>query len=68
MTKLKKINWLRRAHSMGLSYYTITIIVVVSLAATITEIFGIGIFLPIFQFIRFDGDVSALALDSNLLS
>ncbi len=66
MTKLKKINWLRRAHSMGLSYYTITIIVVLSLAATITEIFGIGIFLPIFQFIRFDGDVSALALDSNL--
>jgi ABC-type multidrug transport system fused ATPase/permease subunit len=37
-----------------------------SLIATITEVFGIGIFLPIFQFIRLQGDLNALVLDSNI--
>jgi ABC-type multidrug transport system fused ATPase/permease subunit len=37
-----------------------------SILATITEIFGIGVFLPIFQFIRLKGDVNALVSDSSL--
>jgi ABC-type multidrug transport system fused ATPase/permease subunit len=41
-------------------------LVIFSVMATFTEIFGIGIFLPIFQFIRFQGDVSALVAESSL--
>ena len=37
-----------------------------SLMTTVTEIFGIGIFLPIFQFISLDGDLNALSADSVL--
>ena len=37
-----------------------------SVVATITEILGIGIFLPIFQFIRLEGDINALIADSIL--
>ena len=59
-------NWLYRAPSLGLSHKNITIVILLSLVATITEIFGIGIFLPIFQFIRLEGDISALVADSEL--
>ena len=63
----KQINyWLSRSFYFGLSYRVITILVLLSLIATITEIFGIGIFLPIFQFIRLEGDVDALVLDSPI--
>ena len=36
------------------------------MVATITEVFGIGIFLPIFQFIRFEGDIKSLIEDSPI--
>jgi ABC-type multidrug transport system fused ATPase/permease subunit len=32
--------------------------------STITEAFGIGIFLPIFQYVSYDGDLSSLSKDS----
>ena len=60
------VNWLRRAHSIGLSNRVIIVIISLSLMSTITEVFGIGIFLPIFQFIRLGGDMEALAADSNI--
>ncbi len=61
----KPINyWLSRSLHLGLSYKVITTLVLLSLVATITEIFGIGIFLPIFQFIRLEGNIDALVLDS----
>ena len=37
----------------------------VILITTATEIFGLGIFLPILQYIRLDGDVSALVADQG---
>jgi ABC-type multidrug transport system fused ATPase/permease subunit len=58
--KIHKYLWLSRAYNLGLSYRVIATLIALSLAATITEIFGIGIFLPIFQFIRLEGDVNAL--------
>jgi ABC-type multidrug transport system fused ATPase/permease subunit len=61
-----KNNWLNRASNLGLSYHFIVIIALLSLVTTITEIFGIGMFLPIFQFIRLDGDIDALISDSTL--
>ena len=66
MKENKKTNWSSRATNLGLSYDVIIILILLSLAATITEIFGIGMFLPIFQFIRFEGDIDALILDSTV--
>jgi ABC-type multidrug transport system fused ATPase/permease subunit len=62
----KHTSWLYRAHNLGLSYHSIVVLIALSLVATATEIFGIGIFLPIFQFISFEGDVNALVADSVL--
>ena len=59
-------NWLSRAYNLGLSFREVAALIVLSLIATLTEIFGIGIFLPIFQFIRFEGDISALVAESGL--
>jgi len=59
-------NWLSRAYNLGLSFREVAALIVLSLIATVTEVFGIGIFLPIFQFIRFEGDISALVAESGL--
>jgi len=58
--------WLQRSNNLGLSYRAIINLISLSLIATITELFGIGIFLPIFQFIRFEGDLSVLAAESDI--
>jgi len=61
----KQINhWLSRSLDLGLSYKIIVTLISLSLIATLTEIFGMGIFLPIFQFIRLEGNIDALVLDS----
>ena len=65
MAQLKPY-WLHRAHSLGLSYRNIFIFILLSFISTVTEIFGIGIFLPIFQFIRFEGDIDSLVAESDL--
>jgi ABC-type multidrug transport system fused ATPase/permease subunit len=59
-------NLLCRANNLGLSYRFVLILIALSLIVTITEVFGIGMFLPIFQFIRLDGDISALILESSI--
>ena len=61
-----KSSWIYRANNLGLSYKVIVILILLSLISTITEIFGIGIFLPIIQYISFKGDVNALVGDSPL--
>ena len=61
-----KTNWLYRAHILGLSYRNIFTFILLSLVATTTEVFGIGIFLPIFQFIRFEGNIDSLVAESGL--
>jgi ABC-type multidrug transport system fused ATPase/permease subunit len=62
----QKTSWIHRVADLGLSYRVIIILLSLSLVATVTEIFGIGIFLPIFQFIRLEGDMNALVADSTL--
>jgi ABC-type multidrug transport system fused ATPase/permease subunit len=54
----------QRAKSFGLTNRSILLLIGMSLCTTITEMFGVGIFLPIFQFIRLQGDVNALVADS----
>ena len=56
-------NWIKRSKVAGLSYSTMIIIILLSLFSTISEIFGISIFLPIFQYIRTDGDIGTLIND-----
>ena len=56
--------WINRAVNFGLTYHSMVILIFLSLLATITEVFGVSVFLPIFQFIKMDGDVSALTVDS----
>jgi ABC-type multidrug transport system fused ATPase/permease subunit len=58
----------QRARSFGLANRSILLLIGISLCATITEIFGVGIFLPIFQFIRLQGDVNTLVADSAVWS
>ena len=59
-------NWLSRAYNLGLSFREVAALIVLSLIATVTEVFGIGMFLPIFQFIRLEGDLDALVSNSSL--
>ncbi len=66
MSFLSKPNWLQRAHDLGISYRTVIVFVILSLATMLTEVMGVGIFLPIFQFIRLKGDLNALVADSSL--
>ncbi len=58
--------WLDRMLDFGLSYRVIVALSVLSLLSTFTEILGIGMFLPIFQFIRLEGNIDALVADSSL--
>ena len=60
------MNFIERAKFLGLEYFSALILVVLSLLSTVTEVFGVGIFLPIFQFISADGDVGVLVSDSQL--
>ena len=60
------MNFIKRANYLGLSSSSALILMVLSLLSTITEIFGVGIFLPIFQFINADGDINFLVADSQL--
>jgi len=58
--------WLVEAKSYGLSASAITLLVGMSLFATLTEMFGVGVFLPIFQFMRMNGDVETLLDESSV--
>ena len=64
---IKMLNkWRNRAQTFGLTNRSIIYLIVLSVMATLTEIFGIGVFLPIFQFIRFEGDIAVLVSESSL--
>ena len=58
--------WLRYARLFGLYPRQALILLFFSSAATLAETVGIGIFLPIFQYIRRSGDLEVLAADSRL--
>jgi ABC-type multidrug transport system fused ATPase/permease subunit len=59
-------SWIYRANFFGLKPSSITIMIILSIVATIAEVFGVSIFLPIFQFIRFEGDLDAMIADSSI--
>ena len=45
---------------------SITILLIMSLLSTISEALGIGIFYPIFEFVKADGNLNELVNDSDL--
>jgi ABC-type multidrug transport system fused ATPase/permease subunit len=63
---LSKLSWYDRAKDLGLSLNVIVVIIALSLVSTVTEMFGIGLFLPIFQFMRLEGNIDALVVDSTI--
>ena len=56
----------KRFERFGLKLKTILLMIGLSILALMTEMFGISIFLPIFQYIRLDGDISALIAESTI--
>ena len=58
-------NYLNRAVKLGISYRIIFILILLSMVTTATEMFGIGMLLPIFQFIKFNGDLDVLSDDTG---
>jgi ABC-type multidrug transport system fused ATPase/permease subunit len=58
--------WFDRFSDFGLSVKRVIILILLPLVATLSEVVGLGIFLPIFQYIRLDGDMNALISDSSL--
>ena len=51
---------------LGLSYKSLFILITMSFLSTFFEVFGISMFLPIFQFIRFNGDLELLVEDAEI--
>jgi ABC-type multidrug transport system fused ATPase/permease subunit len=66
MEYMRKNSWLKHAYELGLTNRMIVITIVLSFVTIFFEIVGIGIFLPIFHFIRLNGDIDALVADSSL--
>lgn len=58
--------WITRAREYGVTYKHLILLFVLHGAATIVEAIGLGIFLPIFQYISVSGDVSQLQSSSKL--
>ena len=60
------MHFIKRAHYLGLESSSVLILLGLSFLSTITEIFGVAIFLPIFQFINVDGDINLLVSESEI--
>ena len=57
---------LEMMHIIGISNISIMFLLALSFMSLATEMIGIGMFIPIVQFIGLDGDLDALALQSDL--
>ena len=64
LATLKKWNFYRELISLRLR--SIVILLIMSLFATFSEALGLGIFYPIVEFIKADGDINTLVLDSDI--
>jgi ABC-type multidrug transport system fused ATPase/permease subunit len=60
------IQWFQRSKKLSLNKKPIFLLIGMSLMATITEIFGVGIFLPIFQYMRMEGDLQSLVSNAPI--
>ncbi len=58
--------WRDRFAVVGISNSTLLVLLLLTFVGTITELIGLGLFLPIFQFLRMDGNVDLLVTESSL--
>ena len=58
--------WYQRSKKLNLKNKAIFLLIGMSLMSTITEIFGVGIFLPIFQYMRMEGDLQSLVQNAPI--
>ena len=59
-------SWIHRMIFFGLKYSSMITILFLSIFSTITEIFGIGIFIPIYQYMESGSDIASLKESSEL--
>ena len=60
--------WLAKTTEYGLNRSSIVILIFFALGASVVEVFGVAIFLPIAQMIQADGDLDSLSQNSELWS
>jgi ABC-type multidrug transport system fused ATPase/permease subunit len=58
--------WIKYSSVYGLTRWHAFILIAMSILGSITEVLGVSAFLPIFQYMRLDGDMSILMTDSKL--
>ena len=58
--------WKERLEIVKISRSIVSVLIFLTLIGTITEMIGLSLFLPIFQFLRMDGDINALVNESSL--
>lgn len=59
-------DWSKLLWEYGLKIKSVVFLMLLSLLSTITEMFGVGIFFPIYQFIQSNGNVDSLLATSDL--
>ena len=52
--------WFKNAYKFRFRFEINVLIYCLSLLTTLSEIFGVSIFLPIFQYIKYDGNINLL--------
>jgi len=62
----KIIKWKERVEIVNISISTVVLLLLLTFIGVVTELVGLSLFLPIFQYLRLDGDISALANESKL--
>ncbi len=58
--------WKERLEIVKISRSIVSVLIFLTLIGTVTELIGLSLFLPIFQFLRMDGDINALVNESSL--
>ena len=62
----KIIKWKERVEIVNISISTIAMLLLLTFIGTVTELIGLTLFLPIFQYLRLDGDIASLINESSL--
>ncbi|MBT5399408.1 hypothetical protein HOL24_02570, partial [bacterium] len=55
----KIIKWKERVEIVNISISTVVLLLLLTFIGVVTELVGLSLFLPIFQYLRLDGDISA---------
>jgi ABC-type multidrug transport system fused ATPase/permease subunit len=63
---IKIIKWKERVEIVNISIFTIAMLLLLTFIGTVTELIGLTLFLPIFQYLRLDGDIASLINESSL--